>query len=146
MPTSLLIANAHLFGPVDDWAPGWLLTDGAQIRLLGPGSPPEFPPGYVARRIEASGHSLLPGFIDLHVHGAVGHELMDAAPNGLRAMARFYAEHGVSAFLPTTWTAPRESIQSALELVAELSGPVPKGATILGAHVEGPYLNAEKCG
>jgi len=141
-----LIFNAHLFGAVDDWLPGWLLTEGKRIHLMGPGQPPDFPPGYISQAIDADGASLLPGFIDLHVHGAVGHELMDASPDGLRAMARFYAQHGVTAFLPTTWTASREAIVRALDIVAELIGPVPGGATILGAHVEGPYLNPGKCG
>ncbi|HLE26595.1 MAG TPA: N-acetylglucosamine-6-phosphate deacetylase [Anaerolineales bacterium] len=142
----LLIFNAHVFGPVDDWERGWLLTEGKGIHLMGPGQPPEYPPGYVSQTIDAAGLSLLPGFIDLHVHGAVGHELMDASPDGLREMAQFYAQHGVTGFLPTTWTASREAIWRALELAAELTGPVPGGATILGAHVEGPYLNREKCG
>jgi N-acetylglucosamine-6-phosphate deacetylase len=145
-PQRLLITGAHVFGPVDDWQPGWLLTEDRRIGLMGPAEPPDFPPGYVTRRVEAAGLSLLPGFIDLHVHGAMGHELMDASPDGLRAMARFYAAHGVTAFLPTTWTAGREAIRRALEVAAEMTGPVPDGATICGAHVEGPYLNPRQCG
>jgi N-acetylglucosamine-6-phosphate deacetylase len=142
----LLFVNAHLFGPVDDWQPGWLLTEGKRIKLMGHGQPPQFPEGYLSQRIDASGLSLLPGFIDLHVHGAVGHELMDASPDGLRAMAQFYARHGVTAFLPTTWTASGEAIGRALGTVRQLLGPVPGGATILGAHLEGPYLNPARCG
>ena len=71
---------------------------------------------------------------------------MDADPDGLRAMARFYARHGVTAFLATTWTASREAIEAALETVAAVRGRVPGGATVLGVHLEGPYLNARKCG
>ncbi len=145
-PQRLLITHAHVFGPVDDWETGWLLTEGRHIHRLGPGQPPEFPPGYVSRHINADGLNLLPGFIDLHVHGALGHEAMDASPDGLRAMAQFYARHGVTGFLPTTWTGSRDAILRALETIAELTGPVPGGATILGAHVEGPYLNPERCG
>jgi N-acetylglucosamine-6-phosphate deacetylase len=142
----VLIENAVLFTTGAVWQPGWLLAEAGRIRDLGAGEPPPFAPGRVARRIDAQGHSLLPGFIDLHVHGAVGHEVMDARPAALQEMARFYARHGVTAFLPTTWTAPRTAIDAALAAVAEVAGPVPGGAAILGAHLEGPYLNPEKCG
>ena len=142
----LLITNAHVFGPDEDWSPGWLMSEGRHIHLMGPGQPPDFPASTISQHIDAGGLSLLPGFIDLHVHGALGHELMDASPDGLRAMAQFYARHGVTAFLPTTWTAPREATLNALRTVADLQGPVEGGATIVGAHLEGPYLNPSKCG
>jgi N-acetylglucosamine-6-phosphate deacetylase len=142
----MLIDNAYLITPNGAWRPGWLLAEGRLIRALGPGRPPEFDPGQATRRIDARGGALLPGFIDLHVHGAVGHEVMDADPDGLRAMARFYAQHGVTAFLATTWTASRAGILKALEAVQAASGRVPGGATILGAHLEGPYLNPNKTG
>lgn len=145
-PQRLLFTGAHILAPVDDWDPGWLLTAGSRIHLIGPGRAPEFPAGYVTQHINATGQSLLPGFIDLHVHGAVGHEAMDASADGLRAMARFYGQHGVTAFLPTTWTGSREAIGSALQAIAGMVGPVSGGATILGAHLEGPYLNPAKCG
>lgn len=142
----LLIINAHLHTPTETWPVGWLLTEGRVIKALGAGQPPEFPAGFITEQLDAGGQHLLPGFIDIHVHGGNGHELMDATPDGLRAMARFYAQHGVTSFLPTTWTATREAITRALTLVAELLGPVPGGASIIGAQVEGPYLNPEKCG
>jgi N-acetylglucosamine-6-phosphate deacetylase len=61
-------------------------------------------------------------------------------------MARFYASHGVTSFLATTWTASRPSIINALDLVKELQGRIQGGATLLGAHLEGPYLNPARCG
>jgi N-acetylglucosamine-6-phosphate deacetylase len=143
-PERLLFYNTQLFTPVGAWKPGWLLTEGRAIRALGPGGPPEFE--RVTRCIDASGMRLLPGFIDLHVHGAMGHEVMDADPAGLLEMAQFYARHGVTAFLATTWTASRAKIQHALEAVHEVVGRVEGGATILGVHLEGPYLNVKKAG
>src|SRR5262245_9822292 len=56
--------------------------------------------------IDARGYTILPGFIDLHVHGGAGADVMDASGEGLAAMAAFVARHGVTAFLPTTMTAP----------------------------------------
>ena len=145
-PERILIYNAHLHTPQGDWKPGWLLTEGSLIQLLAPGKPPDFEPGRVTRRINARGRALLPGFIDLHVHGAMGHEVMDANPDGLREMARYYAAHGVTAFLATTWTASQEAILKALEAVQQVVGRVPGGATVLGVHLEGPYLNPHKTG
>ena len=142
----LLIHNTRLYGPVDVWYPGWLLVEGRYIRALGPGDPPPFPEGTLPRQIDAGGHHLLPGFVDIHVHGAMGHEVMDADPAGIREMARFYARHGVTAFLPTTWTASKESLDAALAAVAEVVGPVDAGATVLGVYLEGPYLNPARCG
>lgn len=143
---SFLFHNARVFGPSGAWQPGWLLTEGSRIRFLGPGEPPEFAPGQVTQTINAGGRILLPGFIDLHVHGAVGYEVMDASPEGLRLMAQFYARHGVTAFLATTWTASHENILAAINAAGQVKGRVPGGATLLGMHLEGPYLNPARCG
>ncbi len=142
----LLVTNARVYGPDRVAEPGWLLAQGRQIVGLGYGRPPKFDDDRSTRTVDATGRHLLPGFIDLHVHGAVGHEAMDASADGLRAMARCFARHGVSGFLPTTWTASPEATQRALDTIAGALGPVAKGASILGAHLEGPYLNVAKCG
>jgi N-acetylglucosamine-6-phosphate deacetylase len=143
MPQALLITNARIILPTSVYEQGWLLTEGKMISRIGKGDPPNF--GAV-QAFDAHGLTLIPGFIDVHVHGAVGQETMDANPDGLRAMAQYYARHGVSSFLPTTWTAPTDQIMTALEMIAEMQGAQPNGATILGAHLEGPYLSLAKPG
>jgi len=143
MNDSILITNARVILPTTVYERGWLLTAGKSIRRIGWGDAPDFDG---AQTIDARGLNLIPGLIDVHVHGAVGHETMDANPDGLRAMAKFYAQQGVTGFFPTTWTAPREQIMAALEMIAEMQGPQPQGATILGAHLEGPYISVEKHG
>lgn len=142
----LLFTNARVFSPTGTWETSWLLTEGPRIRLMAHGDPPEFEPGYASEAIDASNLNLLPGFIDLHAHGAVGVDTMEATPEGLREVARYYARHGVTAFLPTTWTASREAIRKALHTIGEATGKVSGGATIMGAHLEGPYLNVANCG
>ena len=122
---------------------GWLLARDGQIAALGWGDAPEIPDAEV---INAGDKTLLPGFIDIHVHGGANSEAMDATPEALATMARFYAQHGVTSFLATTWTDARDKVQSALECIAASQGQQVDGATILGAHVEGPYLNPERCG
>jgi N-acetylglucosamine-6-phosphate deacetylase len=145
-PARLLIHNARLFTPNHPGLTGWLLAEDGLIRAIGFGKPPDLSADHAVRSLDANGQSLLPGFIDLHVHGAMGHELMDASPSGLETMAHFYASHGVTSFLATTWTGSREAIEKALELVEEMQGRVQDGATIVGVHLEGPYLNPARCG
>lgn len=143
MINAVLIKNARVITPTGVLSSGWVFCEGGKIRLIGAGNVPEFGGTDV---IDAKDLTLLPGFIDVHAHGALSYDTMDASPNGLRSMAQFYAQHGVTSFLPTTWTETRELTTMALETVAELLGPQPDGATILGAHLEGPYLNPSKCG
>lgn len=145
-PPRLLIHNARLFTPNHAGLTGWLLVENGLIRSLGFGNLPNFSEDRSIQLLDAQGQNLLPGFIDVHVHGAVGHEVMDASPSGLQEMSRFYASHGVTAFLATTWTAGHEAIMKALEVVEELQGRIEGGATLLGVHLEGPYLNPTRCG
>lgn len=143
MPT-LLINNAHLITPTQMIENGWLAIHDGKISAFGSGHAPSF--ADLTQVIDATGQYLAPGFIDLHVHGGLSHEAMDATPEALRTMARLYAQHGVTSFLATTWTATREQITAALQAVRDTQGPVEYGATLLGAHLEGPYLNPDKCG
>jgi N-acetylglucosamine-6-phosphate deacetylase len=122
---------------------GWLLARDGRVAALGKGSPPV---GLDAERVDLRGHTLVPGLIDLHVHGALGHDATDATPDGLREMARFYARHGVTGFMATTVTAAPERIMTALETIAGVMEEGSGGAAILGAHVEGPFLDEGKRG
>ncbi len=139
-----LIHNAQVFPPSGESSRGWLLVESGRIAGMGAGQPPQFDGDL--ERIDARGKMLLPGLIDVHVHGAMGHEVMDADPQGLRAMAQFAAQHGVTAFLPTTWTASASAIWAALRGVEQVMGAVEGGASILGAHLEGPFLNPARTG
>jgi N-acetylglucosamine-6-phosphate deacetylase len=89
---------------------------------------------------------LLPGFIDLHVHGGAGRDVMEGGDAAL-AVARKHAEHGTTALLATTMTAPIEDLREALSAVDELCEHPPAGAArVLGMHLEGPYINRGKLG
>ncbi|MCS6776188.1 MAG: N-acetylglucosamine-6-phosphate deacetylase [Chloroherpetonaceae bacterium] len=92
---------------------------------------------------------LLPGFIDIHVHGGAGCYLMDGTMDTLEAVAAHLARHGVTGFLPTTITAPWEAQAQVLDVTARaLRSPHngTRGAAVLGCHMEGPYINPKKKG
>lgn len=143
MAAVLLIRNATLLQPAGVGARSWLLADGGRIQAIGVGDAPDLDGVEI---IDAGGLILLPGFVDIHFHGAMGHEAMDGQPEAIRCMARFAARHGVTAFLPTTWTDSPERIQAALAAIATCVGSQPDGASVLGAHLEGPFLNPTQCG
>jgi N-acetylglucosamine-6-phosphate deacetylase len=138
-----LVKNAVVLTPSGTWEQGWLLSQGKHIARMGQGAAPNFED---IPDIDAGGLILAPGFIDLHVHGAMGYEAMDATPEALAGMAQYYAQHGTTAFLAATWTDTRERILAALRAVGEALGPQVNGATLLGVYLEGPYLNTSKCG
>src|SRR5258706_13428580 len=96
---TLLLQNAHVIAGNSTLQPRWILINVLRIEEIGEGLPPTTGD---AERIDCGGHTALPGFIDLHVHGAVGFDPMDATPEALYEMAHFYAAHGVTGFLAPT--------------------------------------------
>ncbi|MBX2998447.1 MAG: N-acetylglucosamine-6-phosphate deacetylase [Caldilineaceae bacterium] len=94
-------------------------------------------------QLDASGCTVLPGFIDVHIHGSNGFDTMDATPDALHAMSRFLARHGVTGFYATTMTASHAATLAAVQNAATvIEDPLP-GARLLGVHLEGPYLSPE---
>lgn len=94
---------------------------------------------------EYPGKLILPGLFDSHIHGALGHDTMDASPEALDAVGRYLLAQGTTSWMPTTVTASLEAICRALQ---NLAGYVPAAdaARSLGCFVEGPYLTAEHRG
>lgn len=85
---------------------------------------------------------ILPGLIDLHVHGIAGADVMDASPQSLDRMAQRFAAHGVTGFLPTTVTQDLELTRRTIATIREYMEEQPAGrARILGIHLEGPFVN-----
>jgi N-acetylglucosamine-6-phosphate deacetylase len=92
------------------------------------------------------GPCLLPGFVDLHVHGGGGADTMEAG-DAVATLARTHARHGTTSLLATTMTAPHGEIEAALRALAPFVAQRPAGgARVLGVHLEGPYINRERLG
>lgn len=91
--------------------------------------------------IDAQGRYILPGFIDLHMHGYAGYDTMDDSEVALQIISEKILENGVTSFLPTTMTMERAAIIRTLNKVRDLKENNLKGATILGVHLEGPFIN-----
>ncbi len=145
MSDQMLIFNARVYLAGGILTPGWVLIGGGRIACVGQGEPPEGLP--IARSIDGGGKHVLPGFIDLHIHGSAGYEVMDCDPNSILGMARFLVTRGVTGFLPTTLTAAHEHILAAVQAVKHAAEqPLQGRAAILGMHLEGPYINPQRCG
>jgi N-acetylglucosamine-6-phosphate deacetylase len=94
--------------------------------------------------------TLVPAYVDIHIHGCAGHDVMEATPDALRAIGSYLAGRGVGAYFPTTVTSPREDTMGSLAgLAREIRRNTEteyRGATPLGIHLEGPFLSHSKRG
>ncbi|MDD4835471.1 MAG: N-acetylglucosamine-6-phosphate deacetylase [Lutispora sp.] len=98
-------------------------------------------PTHEMKIIDANGKYVSPGFIDIHIHGSGGKDTMDGEIADLNIISETIAESGVTGFLPTTMTMEKEKIYKALDSVKLAMQENVKGAKILGAHMEGPFIS-----
>lgn len=96
--------------------------------------------------IDASGYKIIPGLIDIHIHGAIGYDVMTANPEQINEMGLFLAKSGTTTFLPTTITASMEDTCQALENIKTVAKINNIGAYIAGVHIEGPYISPKQLG
>src|SRR6059058_3336412 len=93
--------------------------------------------------IDLNGNYLSPGFIDLHVHGALGRDTMEASAEAFRSICDFHASGGTTSLLLTTATAPLDEIAKVLQAVRDYRSAI---SPIVGVHVEGPFISKAKAG
>jgi N-acetylglucosamine-6-phosphate deacetylase len=101
-----------------------------------------------ARVLDFPGATLGPAFFDVHIHGAKGHDVMEASAEALDTMGSFLAQHGTASFLATTVTAPLDATLRSLSGLAKLLAqpPVAGQARPIGIHLEGPFLSHTRRG
>lgn len=144
----LHIYNARILTPEGWIENGRLVSKGGLISSIsGPGGD-EADRSEEYEQMDACGGMLLPGFIDLHVHGGGGYDVMLATAEQLQGMCRFHASNGTTSLLATTLTAAHDELIQALECAGQFIHSVrtPEGANLLGIHLEGPFLNPVRCG
>ena len=96
--------------------------------------------------IEAQNKFIVPGYIDIHVHGGGGSDVMDGEYEAIKQVATTHSRFGTTAFLPTTMTMTKDKIIKSLKSIHEARLKGTGTAEILGIHLEGPYINPEKKG
>lgn len=95
--------------------------------------------------IDAKGMLVLPGLVDVHSHGACGHDFSDADANGLLKILAYEKEHGITSYCPTSMTLPKEELLKIFATVEEIQGE-PEAEVIAGVNMEGPFIDPAKKG
>ncbi|MDD3587813.1 MAG: N-acetylglucosamine-6-phosphate deacetylase, partial [Thermoguttaceae bacterium] len=123
---------------------GWcsLRTDGDRIVEIGE----DLVPGQTDEIIEAQGLIAMPGFIDIHSHGRSHVDFCDATQEAMRTLGHDKLQDGVTGFLVTTLTVSADTLRKVCHEAAAYAGSDDSGATMLGVHLEGPFINAECAG
>ncbi len=136
-----LITNAHIISPgIDIPNGGVVLEDGKIVDVLHAGETAQ-----ADTTQDAGGHVLMPGFIDIHSHGAGGCDTCDCKTESIRTIADCKMKEGVTTWLPTTLTLGTNTLAEVCRCVKEYAAQ-PTGAKTPGVHLEGPYINPKQCG
>jgi N-acetylglucosamine-6-phosphate deacetylase len=138
----ILIANARIVSPDVEIERAALLLDDDRIAAVLPEgeAPPE-----ADQMIDAGGRTVMPGFIDIHCHGADGHDVCDNSLQALRHIARRKLQEGVTSWLPTTLTQPQDKLEGIAGKCAQYMAN-PEYCRAPGLHLEGPFINKNNAG
>lgn len=120
---------------------GWVVIQNEQIIAIGSADDvlPELPDNTL--KLDGAGGYLVPGFIDIHVHGGAGEDFMTAKREQLDAITRFHMENGTTAMLATTVTGSFEQLSEVLEAVQQYQSNTMPNTQLIGVHLEGPFVN-----
>jgi N-acetylglucosamine-6-phosphate deacetylase len=149
----IAITASTLFTPLERIEQPLLLMDDGSIVEVTSRAAREVPTNI--RLVDFADGLLAPGFIDLHIHGGAGHDVMEAGAGALPPVERLLVSHGVSSYFPTTVTAPLDATLSALTRLADAieaaeRSPQPQNGELrarpLGIHLEGPFISHKRRG
>jgi len=144
MKKTVVIENGMVITPSEAIEKGVVVFEDGKITAVGQKNRVKVPRS--AKVIDASGKIVAPGFVEIHVHGGKGRDIMDASYEAVKEIAKFLVSHGTTSFVPTTISAPRSDLLRAVRAVKTAMEKGTDGAEVLGAHLEGPYINPEKRG
>jgi N-acetylglucosamine-6-phosphate deacetylase len=133
--TTLLVRNGRLLMPDGSWRVTDLLAEDGRITQIGP-----VERTYMGAVWNADGQAVVPGFIDVHLHGGAGFDVLDGTPEALSGLARHLAVSGVTGYLATTVACPETTL---MPLFGEAKAGAP---ALLGIHIEGSFINPAKAG
>lgn len=133
----MIIKNANVYTPQHIFAVGDLIIRDGRIVFGAEPLPGE-------EIIDAQGLYALPGLLDIHFHGAVGHDFCDATEESIQALADFEASKGVLAICPATMTYSEEILNGIMDAAAAHKNG--KGADLVGINMEGPFISPDKIG
>lgn len=141
--TPIYIKNAKIYTEADVYTNGSLLLADGKIQTMKQQEISELPAD--SRVIDGTNLNVIPGFIDGHIHGANGADVMDATETALDTMAAVLPEEGTTSFLATTITQSAENTENALINIATYNNK-PGQAEIIGVHLEGPFIEKNRAG
>lgn len=137
----MVITNGLVFGEDCLFKMADVAYEGDRITQIAPaGSLP------AKGAVDAGGGYVLPGFVDIHTHGCVGGDFCDASGEGLAKMLGYYGAHGVTSVVPATMSYPENILTGVIKAALPYFGKAGHGAVLRGVNLEGPFLNAAKCG
>ena len=138
---SWLLVRARVVTTEGVLSPGWIRVTGNRIDAIGPGLPPaEQDPGLDV--VDLPGQWLLPGFVDIHVHGGGGTSFTEGTSDDARSAAEFHLRHGSTTLLASLVTAPLAGLETQAAMLARLADE----GGIAGLHLEGPFLSPARRG
>ncbi|NFO13917.1 N-acetylglucosamine-6-phosphate deacetylase [Clostridium botulinum] len=138
----MLITNCNIIY-LDKIEKGSVIIQDGKIKKINPSN---FTNNEINQIIDAKGLYLSPGFIDAHIHGAGGCDTMDGTIDSINTIAKTIAKHGTTSFVPTTMTVSISDINKSMRVIKLLKEKGSKGAHVLGAHLEGPFINPNAIG
>jgi N-acetylglucosamine-6-phosphate deacetylase len=139
LPPSGVLSGGRVVTPEGVLSPGWIRLAGSRIDAVGPGEPP----GPTRLPLtDLGGAWVLPGFVDLHVHGGGGMSFTEGTAEDARRAAEFHRRNGSTTMLASLVTAPLADLEARAAMLAGLAAE----GVIAGLHLEGPFLAAARCG
>ena len=135
----LVLAGGRVVTPDGVLCPGWIELAGTTIEAIGPGEAPSQPGQAVT---DLGGQWVLPGFVDMHVHGGGGLSFTEGPAQDARGAAEFHLRHGSTSLVASLVTAPLAELERRAAMLAGLAA----AGVIAGLHLEGPFLAPARCG